>query len=297
MSDQEVLIEGRALTLTNLEKVFWPRERITKGALLSYYDQIASYILPYLKDRPQSLNRFPDGINGESFFQKNLPDLPKWFQTYKQKDKKGKETTYALCNDRASLMYLVNLGCIELNVWNSTFQRPKEPDYLVIDLDPTGASYELVRQVALEFHRLLSALEVIALPKTSGKKGLHIYIPLRGHSSYRQVRDLAHLMALKVNASLPDITSLERLPRDRRGKIYLDYLQNRRGATMAAPYCVRPVPGATVSMPLTWAEVKNVNPRNFNIGNALARLQERGDLFGGIFGEGVSLNQLLARLK
>lgn len=297
MTDKQVRINGHILTLSNLEKVFWPEERITKEALLSYYDEIAPYILPYLRNRPQALNRFPDGIEGESFFQKNLAEHPSWLKTYTQRDGEGKVISYAVCNDRATLMYLVNLGCIELNVWNSTTRHPDKPDYLVIDLDPSGASYELVRLVAREFYRLFSALEIPSFPKTSGKKGLHIYIPIAEEYTYNQVTDFAHLLALKVNAVLPDVTSLERRPASRYGKVYLDYLQNRQGATMAAPYCVRPVPGATVSMPLEWSEVESVEPRDFDMKRAVKRIKEKGDLFSGLFKERVNLARQVARLK
>jgi len=268
--------------LRNLDKVFWPDEGITKGDLLRYYDKIAPVLLPHLKDRPESLHRQPDGLKNEGFFQKdNAGFLPRRVETARVYSGSSEKTiNYVLCQDRWTLLYLVNLGCIELNPWISRKPTLENPDYVVIDLDPDDNSFDEVVEVALEVNRVLKKIGVKAWCKTSGASGLHICIPLSPGHTYEEARLFAEDVCKVVREKFKRNTSLERTPAKRRGKIYLDYLQNRRGQTLAAPYCVRPRPGATVSTPLKWAEVKpGLDPTAFTIETIGDRVKRYGDLW------------------
>ena len=286
--------------LTHLDKVLWPRERYTKGDLIEYYWRMAEWVLPYLKDRPQALNRHPDGIAGESFFQKNLVQAPPpWVKTVEiPSEGKNKAIRYLVCQNRDTLLYEANLGCIELNAWSSTITRLDSPDYIVLDFDPLETSFPSVVEAVLAAKTVLDELALPAFCKTSGATGMHIYIPLAPRFSHDQATELAHLVLLVVNRRHPDLTSLERLPSKRKGRVYLDYLQNRRGATMAAPYALRPREGAPVSMPLEWKEVTaRLDPLAFNIRTAPERLSRKGDAWRDLFKKRVDLNAALARFE
>jgi bifunctional non-homologous end joining protein LigD len=288
------------LKLTHLDKVFWPKEKFTKGDVIDYYDRIADYILPYLKDRPESLNRHPDGIAGPSFFQKDMDHMPPdWVKTQKVYSESNDEyINYLVCNDKASLLYMVNLGCIEINPWFSRIKHLDKPDYAVLDLDPEDIGFEKIIEVALVAHKILDNLEVANFCKTSGATGMHIYIPLGAKYSYEQAKHFTQLIALMVNKKLPDFTSLERNPKLRQKKIYLDYLQNRKGQTLAAPYSLRPKPGAPVSTPLEWKEIKKgLKPSDFDIENIFARLKKKGDLFAPVLEEGIDLKSALKKIE
>lgn len=294
-------IETKA-ELTHLDKVYWPKEKYTKGDLISYYSQMADIILPYLKDRPQSMNRHPNGIKGDNFFQKNVEKHPSWVKTVPIfSESNNKDLHWLVCNDRDTLLYMANLGCIELNPWHSRTGKLEKPDYCLIDLDAKSCGFETVVKVAQEVRRLLDDLEVPSVPKTSGKTGLHVCIPLGAKYSYEQSKQFAQLIVGMVNERMPELTSVERNPAKRKNKIYLDYLQNRTGQTMAAPYCVRPVPGATVSTPLKWSEVrKGLDPTRFTIKTIGKRLDKVGDLWepalgrGGGFENGASSYRIIA---
>ncbi len=286
--------------LTNLDKVFWPKEGLTKGDLIEYYRRVSDWILPYLADRPQALNRHPDGIEGESFFQKNMAQAPpSWVKTVEVRSESGdKDIRYLVCQNRDTLLYEANLGCIELNVWNSSLPHLDSPDYIVLDFDPLETSFTRVVEAVLAAKEVLDELALPAFCKTSGATGLHVYIPLRPRFSHEQARELAHLAALVVNRRFPDLTSLERSPSKRRGRIYLDYLQNRKGATMAAPYAVRPREGAPVSTPLEWKEVTaKLEPGDFNIRTVPERLARRGDAWRNMFRKRVDLEAALAGIE
>ncbi|GAB4231037.1 MAG: DNA ligase D [Chlamydiales bacterium] len=265
--------------LSNRDKIFWPKERYSKGDLLDYYERMAPYILPYLKDRPQVLHRFPDGIEGKSFYQKEAPEfVPDWMPTMSI-EHSDKTVRYLLIQDFESLLYVVNLGCIELHPFLSTTESPEYPDYCVLDLDPQEITFKQVIKVSQILHEILDDIGVPHAAKTSGKKGMHIYIPLGKAYTYSQSEQFAELIARVVHASTPDLTSLERDPKKRRKKVYLDYLQNSWSKTVVAPYSVRPVPNALVSMPLTQDELENgsFKPSDFHIHNTLERLQNLGD--------------------
>ena len=267
--------------LTNLNKVFWPKEGYTKGDLIEYYDSVAQTILPYLKDRPISLNRFPNGIEGEQFFQKDLVHKPDWVKTvpiYSESNKA--DIHWLICNDKDTLLYLANLGSIEINPWNSRYTNPEHPDYVIIDLDPEGIPFKEVVKTAKMVKALFDELELDAFLKTSGKTGLHILLPLKAKYTYDQAKQFAQIIANKVFAKLPEITSVVRNPKKREHKIYVDFLQNREGQTIAAPYCVRPVSGATVSTPLEWDELtSDLSPADFTIKNISRRLKKKGDIW------------------
>jgi len=292
-------IDGHDLKLTNLDKLYWPEDNIAKRDLLNYYYQVAPYILPYLKDRPQSLNRHPNGIHGKQFYQKDVKGkVPEWIHTfayYSDADQREKE--FFVCDDEASLLYLVSLGCIEISPWSSRTADPDKPDWCVIDLDPDHNSFEDVIAVAQAFHKLLDRIGVPSCCKTSGSTGLHIYIPLGAKYTYEQSKEFARALVTIVHAEIPEITSIERRVADRQGKMYLDFLQNRPQATIAAPYCVRPKPGAPVSMPLHWDEVKKgLHIGDFTIANAMGRIKSVGDIFELVLGEGINLEETLEML-
>jgi bifunctional non-homologous end joining protein LigD len=299
VNDTAIRIDNRTLRLTNTNKMFWPDENITKGMLIDYYQKIAPIILPHLIDRPQSLHRFPDGITGEHFFHKDVRDTPEWVKTVSiDSESHSKMIRYVLCQDAASLIFIINLGAIELNVWNSRVPRLDSPDYAVIDLDPTDCPYKYVVQAAQIVHSVLNETKILHYIKTSGATGLHIFIPLDQGYSYEQTRQFSEIICIIVNKLLPHTTSLERAPYKRIGKVYLDFLQNVEGKTMAAPYCVRPRPHAPVSTPLFWEELHNeVTPEQFTIKTILPRLEYYGDLWKPMTGKGIAIENFLPVLK
>jgi bifunctional non-homologous end joining protein LigD len=292
-------INGHELKFTNLSKLYWPKEKITKRELLNYYYQVAPYILPYLKDRPQSMLRHPDGITGFSFYYKNVKGkAPDWVETYdfySENDKEDKE--YLVAKDEASLLYMASLGCIEMNPWSSTVQKEDYPDWCIIDLDPAKNTFEQVIEAAQVTKEILDSLGVPGYPKTSGSTGIHVYIPLGAKYTYEQSKEFARVIARLVHGQIPSFTSIERVIRDRKGKMYIDFLQNRPQATVSAPYSVRPKPGAPVSMPLHWEEVKKgLKMTDFNIHNALDRIKSEGDLFRPVLGKGINMEKVVKKL-
>jgi bifunctional non-homologous end joining protein LigD len=291
---------GDGPTLTNLDKLYWPDDGYAKGDLIDYYREMAPVLLPHLKDRPMSLHRHPDGIKGGSFFQKDVSKQPPpgFVETVTIRPESGDAPiTYCLCQNEASLLYLANLGCIELNPWNSRVGHLEEPDFLIIDLDPEDIPFSRVVEAALRVRKVLDRAGAECLCKTSGKRGLHICVPLGAKYDYDLVRQFGELLATIVHKELPGTTSILRKPALRQKRVYLDYLQNRRGQTLAAAYSVRPAPGAPVSTPLQWKEVrKSLNPTKFTILNLARRLDKVGDLWAPIHGRGVDLEGCLRQL-
>ena len=294
-------IGGHDLKLSNLSKLYWPEDKISKRDLINYYYQMAPYILPYLKDRPQSLNRHPNGIHGEHFYQKDVKGkVPEWIHTfryYSETDKREKE--FFICDDEASLIYLANLGCIEISPWNSTVHKPDNPDWCVIDLDPDQNTFNQVIKAAQVTHELFESIGVPSYCKTSGASGLHIYVPLGAKYTYDDSKEFARSIVTVVHSRIPSFTSIERQISDRGGKMYLDFLQNRPQATIVAPYSVRPQPGATVSMPLLWEEVRSgLKISDFTINNALERVSKLGDIFKSVIGtKGIDLQRAIKNLQ
>jgi bifunctional non-homologous end joining protein LigD len=283
---------------THPDKVFFPRHKYTKGDLFNYYESVAEYILPYLKGRPCSLNRMPSGINGESFYQKNNEHLPPWVPHADIfSDSNNANLRWIVADNLETLLYMVQLGCVEINPWNSRVGSLDKPDWIVIDLDPEGVTFEQVIEVAQTVKDVCDEWGVTALPKTSGKTGIHIYIPMGAKYTYEQGKNLAHLIALEVHNRQPKITSVERMPEKRKHRIYVDFLQNREGQTLAAPYSVRPTPDASVSMPLHWEEVrKGLKPSDFTIQNALRRIKQTSDLWQPILSKPIDLGKILKQI-
>ena len=283
--------------ITHPDKLYWEEEKITKGDLLVYYESIAPYILPYLKDRPESLRRYPNGIAKQSFFQKNMVSYPEWLETI-EVEHHDKTVNYMMIQDVKSLLYAVNLGCIEIHPWFSRIHSLSNPDFLVFDLDPEKITFDAVVETAHAFHALLTQLKVPSYCKTSGSRGLHICIPLNAKYLYEQAKQFAVLIATLVHRQLPAITSLERSPKKRQNRVYLDCYQNNYGQTLAAPYSVRAKPGALVSTPLEWSEIqKGMTPSDYTLFNTLERLEQKGDILRPLFQKGVDLEKVLKRLQ
>ena len=269
----------RTIAFSNLTKIYWPGEGYTKGDLIEYYRAIAPRLLPYLRDRPLVMTRFPDGIDGKSFYQKDAPEFaPSWIRTVPVwSEDTQREIRYFVCDDVESLLYVANLGSIPLHIWASRVGSLELPDWCVIDLDPKEAPFSDVVRTAQVLHRICQSLGLPDYVKTTGKTGLHILLPLGRRCTYAQSRTLGELLARLVLRELHDIATITRHVSRRGDKVYLDYLQNRHGQTIVAPFSVRPLPGATVSMPIRWDEVNaDLDPRDFTIRNAGERLDRLG---------------------
>ena len=291
-------VGGHTLKFTNLSKVFWPKEKITKRDVINYYYQVAEYIMPYLKDRPQSLNRHPHGITGMSFYQKDITGkVPDWVKgyLYHAADEPHVDKHFLVPAGEADLLLMANLGCIEMNPWSSRANKPGHPDWCIIDLDPDKQSFDLVIEAAQTTKAILDQNDIPCYCKTSGSTGVHIYIPLGARFTYEESREFARALVKQVQAEIPKYASIERTVADRKGKMYLDFLQNRPGATLAAPYSIRPKPGAPVSMPLQWDELKKgLKMTDFNISNAVDRIREVGDIFAPVLGKGINTSHIKA---
>lgn len=299
VQNKELRMKNLPFEPTHLDKVFFPKTRFTKGDVFAYYEAVSDYILPYLKDRPLSLNRMPHGIDGESFFQKNHEHLPNWMPHADIFSESNNANLRWITGGKlTTLLYCVQLGAIEVNPWNSRVKHLANPDWVVIDLDPEGINFEHVIEVAHTVKDVCDEWDIPTYPKTSGKTGLHIFIPTHAKYSHEQVRNLAHLIVLEVNKRQPKITSVVRDPSKRHGKIYLDYLQNREGQTLAAPYSMRPTQEATVSAPLRWSEVKKgMRPTDFTVKNMPERLKKYGDLWKPVLGPGVNLAAVIKKIE
>ncbi|WP_286970078.1 DNA ligase D [Flavobacterium sp. UBA4854] len=300
-NDYDLKVGKTVLHLTNQNKIYFPKDKITKGEIVQYYNEVSELILPYLKNRPESMNRFPNGIDSPSFYQKDVDvdKIPKWLKTQKIfSESNNAEIDYLICNNKETLLYMANLGCIEMNPWNSTIKHIHNPDWLVIDLDPAKDDFKQVVQTALVVKEVLDELETECLCKTSGASGLHIYIPLGAQYDYDSIKILGELIAKEVQSRLPDITTVDRSIKKRNNKLYIDFLQNRRGQTLAAPYSVRPKPGATVSTPLEWSEVnEKLHPSQFTIKNVLKRFEKKGDLWKPVLSKGANIKKIIHKLE
>lgn len=267
-----------SLKLTNLDKVFWPAEGYTKGDLLEYYRAVSPWMLPLLKDRPLVLDRYPNGITGKSFYQKDAPETTAgWLRTVAiHSGGSGRAIDYFLCDDEDSLLYLVNLGVIPFHVWSSRVTALDRPDWCILDLDPKTAPFSSVIEIALAIRALCEEIEMPSFLKTSGGSGLHVLLPMGGQLDHEQTRQLAELLAQVIVKRLPNLATTMRSIPKRRGKVYVDALQNGRGKLLAAAYTVRPRPGATVSTPLDWSEVgARLDVGAFNLKTVPERLKKR----------------------
>ena len=287
--------------VTNPDKVFWPGDGYTKSDLIAYYESVAPLLLPYLRDRPLVLTRFPDGIHGKSFFQKDAPDyVPDWVATRRIYSKDAdRDIDYFIVNDAESLRYVANLGAIPLHIWASRLDTLERPDWLVLDLDPKGAPFAHVVRVAKSLRKIMGELEVSACVKTSGATGLHILVPMGRRYLYDQCRAFARLLALAAEQRLPEIATVARPLHARQGKVYIDFGQNGYGRTIAAPFSVRPLPGAPVSCPLLWSEVTaRLDPGRFTLKTAVRRFEKKADpLLPVVEASGVDMTDAVARLE
>ncbi|HEX4840524.1 MAG TPA: non-homologous end-joining DNA ligase [Rhabdochlamydiaceae bacterium] len=276
-----------SLKLSHLDKLYW--DKITKGEMLKYYELVAPVMLPYLKNRPLVMNRFPDGIKGVNFYQKDAgKNLPKFVKTTKFKHE-NRTISYLVAQNKETLLYAANLGSIEMHVFNGSLPHLSKPDYMVFDLDPEKISYDAVVDTALVLHEILEEQGMKSFCKTSGASGMHIFVPMRARHTYPQVVSLAKTIAQKAQERLPKVVSLERNPAKRQKKVYIDVLQNNETKMIVAAYSVRARPYATVSTPLLWKEVKHgLDPRDFTIKTVPKRLKN-GDPFKGVLGKGFIL--------
>jgi bifunctional non-homologous end joining protein LigD len=285
----------KVVEVTSLDKPYWPDEGYTKGDLLRYYVNIARFIMPYLKDRPVILKRFPNGIGGESFFQHNVESAPDILKIERLESESGRMVNYAVYTDLASLLYLVNLGTIEQHPWHSQVSSLDRPDYIVFDLDPHDAPFSNVLKIALEMRAVLKDLKLTGYPKTSGSSGVHIYVPLRPRYEDEEVAEFAEQVSARVASRVPEIATVERrLAERKKEQVYVDWQQNAKGKSAASIYSVRAKPGATVSTPVTWREIsRGIKISDFTIETLPPRLKKKGDLWKDFFKN----RQVLPRLK
>ena len=295
----------RTLELSNLDKLFWPDEQITKGDLIEYYREIGPVIVPHLKNRPFTMRRYPDGAYGKAFFQKDAPKhMPEWIPTFRalvstrERPPQKKWVDFPLVNDELALLWMVNMGCIDMNTWYSRIDRPDRPDFVLFDLDPTPeVPWAQTIEVALLVKELLDGLGLESFPKTSGGKGFHILVPLDRRSTYDDSRAFAELVAGTIARSRPKLATTQWSKKLRRG-VLIDANQNGEGKTIASAYSVRPHPGAPVSAPLEWAEVgPDLDPRAFTMASVLERVAQRADLYAGVLATRQSLKRALATLS
>jgi bifunctional non-homologous end joining protein LigD len=294
-------IDNHPLKFTNLNKVFYPAEGIVKRDLLNYYDAVASLILPHLKDRPLSLKRYPNGITQQFFFQKDAPlTFAPWLRAEEiYSDHNEAPIRYVFAQDRASLLYLVNLGCIDHNPWMSRSPTLDNPDFVLVDLDPQDCPYDMIVEAALLVREKLDAIGLKGYPKTTGGDGMHIYIPLEPIYSYEESRTFAELLAHLVQRERPELFTTPRaVSKRQKDRVYFDWMQNGKTKTIAAPYVLRAYPGAPVATPLAWSEVQpGLTPGQFNIYNAPERFAQKGDLFAGVLKDLQRLEEPLQKLE
>jgi bifunctional non-homologous end joining protein LigD len=294
-------VAAPALVISNRDKVFWPAEGYTKGDLVEYHRGIADWLLPYLRDRPVVLTRYPDGITGKSFFQKDAPTwVPEWVRTEQMwSEHAARQIHYFVCDHLDALLYLINLGTIPLHVWSSRMATLGQPDWCIVDLDPKGAPFAHVVRCARALRDLCQAIGLPSFVKTSGATGLHVLIPLGQQCTYEQSRGLAELLARVIEIRLPEIATTRRTIQRRGGRVYLDYGQNGHGRLLVSTLSVRPLPGAPVSMPLSWREVTPaLDPARFTIRTALSRLRRlRRDPLAGLLELRPDLPSALKRLQ
>jgi bifunctional non-homologous end joining protein LigD len=295
VKETSLRIGDQTLKFTNLKKVFYPDEGYTKRDVLNYYDGVADLILPHLKDRPLSLKRYPNGIKGDYFFQKNAADsFASWLRT-----ERIDEIEYVFANDRASLMYLVNLGCIDHNPWMSRSPSLDNPDFILIDLDPQECVYDKIVDAALLVKKVLDRIGLVGYPKTTGGDGMHVYVPVEPIYTFEETRNFADLISRLTIAESPGLFTTPRtVAKRQKNRVYFDYLQNGRSKTIAAPYVLRAYEGAPVATPLEWTEVRHgLHPTQFNITNALDRFAARGDLFAGVLDAPQVLDEALLKIE
>ena len=289
----------RTVELSNLDKPFWPEEGITKGDLLAYYRDVGPVLVPHLRDRPFTMKRHPDGWQGKHFFQKDTPKhAPSWLQTvpFPATTREGETRTidYALVNDELALLWMVNMGCIDMHAWTSRADRPERPDWVIFDLDPSeGVGFEEVIETALLVRATLDLVGLESFPKTSGSRGIHVLVPIARRHGYRDTHEFASIVAGALARAHPGLVTTQWVKSKRRG-VLVDANQNGPGKTTASVYSVRPRAGAPVSTPLSWNEVKpGLDPSAFTMDAVLDRVARDGDLFADVLKRRQSLTQAL----
>ena len=283
--DLIVQIAGERVSVTSLDRVYWPDEKLTKFDLLAYYLKISSQIMPFLKDRPAILQRYPRGIKAPMFFQQDTESAPAFIKIVTLVNQEGREVNYSVFTTVGSLLHFVNLGTIEQHPWHSTLKHLDTPDYIMLDLDPKQAPWKNVLDVALVCQEIFDEVGLKAFPKTSGSSGIHIYVPLKPKHDYRKVAAIAEALAAEVARRAPKIATVQRsLAKREKQQVYVDAMQNARGKTIAALLSARAKPGATVSMPLTWKQIKKgVKISDFTIENVPALIKKSGNSWKDFF--------------
>lgn len=292
LTKQTLRIGGQAVTLTNLDKPMWPESGLTKGDYIQYLLAMAPVLLPHLRGRPLVLTRYPGGWEGKWFYQKNTPaTAPAWLQTWT--DTKGERPIrYVVCNDMQTLAWLGNQAALELHPWYALAADPDHPTTAVIDLDPSaGTDFDDARELAFAVRHILTGLGLRVYPKTSGATGLHLYIPLAPVHTYDETVAFTRRVCELIEQAVPSRATTERAVKDRTGRVYLDFLQNGRGKTLASVYGPRPRPGAPVSVPVTWDELKTVRPGQFTLRNVPERVRAIGDVFAPVLAGGQTLHE------
>jgi bifunctional non-homologous end joining protein LigD len=301
--DVNVKVGREVVPLTHLERVYWPEEGYTKGELVRYYYEVADYILPYLKDRPLIMKRYPSGIGGPYFHQHDVNEAPSFVRTVplEVEDGGGHEVDYVVGDNLATLLYMANLGAVERHPWHSRVKDLEHPDWFVFDLDPAeGVEFTTICDVAVTTREVLARLGLDSYPKTSGSRGIHVYVPVEPRYDYEAIAELAAQVAGVVAREQSEVATVERSKRKRGERmIYVDHMQNARGKSVVAPYSVRPKPGATVSAPLEWKEVerKKIKTSDFHIKNMLRRVERKGDLFAAVLKKGQRLEGVFERAR
>jgi bifunctional non-homologous end joining protein LigD len=278
-------VEGQSVSLTSLERVYWPDEKITKFDLLCYYLEVSGFMMPFLKNRPAILQRWPRGVNAPMFFQQDLTNPPAFVKTVHLTNQEGRELDYAVFTTTASLLYFVNLGTIEQHPWHSTVAKLDKPDWVAIDLDPKQAPWENVLKVALTGKEVCDEIGLHAFPKTSGSSGIHIYLPLKPTNEYESVAEFSRLLAGEIARRVPKIATVERtIAKRKKDQVYVDWMQNARGKSLAAVFTARAKPKATISMPLTWKQIEQgVKISDFTVRNVPALLKKTGNAWSDFF--------------
>jgi DNA ligase D len=274
----------QGIELSNLDKVYWPRDGLTKRDLIDYVDAVGPLIVKAIRGRPLTVKRYPDGIDGLEFYQKNTPKYaPEWVPTVTLHAESAKrDVSYTLCNSTKVLRWLANQASIELHPWLSRADRLERPDHLVMDLDPPEDRFEVAVRVAFVVREVLDELGLESVPKTSGAKGVHVYVPIRRRLDFGAVRVAADRIAAMVEERLPDVTTTTFKIADRGGRLYLDAGRNRPGAHVAAPYSPRARDGAPVSFPVAWSDLDRITPRDFTIRTVPDLVEKHGDLWASL---------------
>ena len=301
--EPEITRGRRTLRLSNLDKPFWPDEGIVKGELLAYYRDVATVLLPHLRRRPFTMKRYPDGWQGKSFFQKQAPShMPAWIGTaaFPASTREGERRVidYALVDDELALLWMVNMGCIDMHAWASRVDKPARPDWVMFDLDPSeGSGFEEVIEVAQLVRQALDVLELESVPKTSGSRGIHVLVPITRRHGFDEVREFAGIVAGALARAHPGLVTTEWTKAKRKG-VLVDANQNGPGKTTASVYSVRPRAGAPVSTPLRWDEVRvGLDAHMFTMDVVLERVERDGDLFARVLEGGQSLGAALRALR